>query len=559
MSTLNQITILLISSVFVGSILRFLKQPLFLAYILVGLFFGNYFLPTFELNLGNQYFEIIVSLLLFITGLSINLKHVKDLGENAVFKGIMAFLLISIIFYFLLSFLGFDVFESIILSLCFTLSSKVILNKISSDDFLHRNFFNKLAQSHLLVQLFFLIFILVFLSSTSQVGIESLYTEQVLNNFLKALVLIINLFLISKYIFPRLDKIISSNNELLILFVLGFGFGVISLFRFLNLSYELGALIAGVLLSIHSFSIEALSKLRVLREVSLLGFFVILGAGLQLDVLSEKFLLIIVLILLILLVKILSYLFVEKLNNTPLRDNFFSTLSLTSISEFSIIVILLANASGLINYEIFSVVGFIYVFLAIINIYLITHRDFLFEKYFYSLKFFKNTKVVPESIKDTDVILLGCGKMGFEFLNTYKYLKSKLLVVDYDLEVQKKISKMKLNFVNGDLNDEQFFDSLPFINAKLIYMSIVEVNLIKDFLTKLKSRKYQGVKVVVSYNHADTLEFYRLGADYVVMPDYIPGKFVSDLTLNLGFEPKKYLSEKSIHLDSLKVIESKEF
>lgn len=75
----------------------------------------------------------------------------------------------------------------------------------------------------------------------------------------------------------------------------------------------------------------------------------------------------------------------------------------------------------------------------------------------------------------------------------------------------------------------------------------------------MKSRKHSGVKIAVSYNYDDTLELYRLGADYVVMPEFITGKFVSDLTLNLGFEPKKYLSEKSIHIDSFKIKESHNF
>ena len=82
MSILNQISVILLASVFFGAILKYLKQPIFLAYIIVGLFIGGYFLPGFKLDSSNSYFEVLISILLFVSGLSVNLKHLKDLGEN---------------------------------------------------------------------------------------------------------------------------------------------------------------------------------------------------------------------------------------------------------------------------------------------------------------------------------------------------------------------------------------------------------------------------------------------------------------------------------------------
>jgi len=559
MSILNQITIILVSSVFFGAILKFLKQPIFLAHIIVGLFVGTYFIGGFELRSSNQYFEIVASLLLFISGLTVNIKHLKDLGENTILKNILSFLTISIFFYFALNFLGFEILESLIISLCLSLSSSVILNKIASDDYLHRSLFNKIAQSHLLIQSIFLVFILVFLNSFTFGRLDENFYNLLLNNILKTVILIVNLYLISKYIISRVEKFIVTSNEFLFLFIIAFGFGVVSLFKFLNLSYELGALVAGILLSIHNFSFEVTSKLKVVREISLLGFFVFLGAGIDFNILSSKFLLIIVMLILVVLVKIFINLIVEKLFNTTIRDNFFNSLSLTSISEFSILIVLVSVANGLINYELFSVIGFLYIFLAIVNIYFINHRSYLYDKYFDLIQLFKSKNEVKEKLKDIDVILIGCGKLGFDFLENYKYLKNKFLVVDYDFEVLKKLGKLKVNNLYGDISDMEFFESLPYLNSKLVYISISDVEVTKEILSRMKSRKYSGVKVVVSYNYDDTLELYRLGADYVVMPEFISGKFVSDLTLNLGFDNKKYLPEKSSSLDSLKLKESHNF
>jgi hypothetical protein len=370
---------------------------------------------------------------------------------------------------------------------------------------------------------------------------------------------LLTVYFFSRYIISRVEKFIVTSNEFLFLFIIAFGFGVVSLFKFLNLSYELGALVAGILLSIHNFSFEITSKLKVIREISLLGFFVFLGAGLDFSIFSGKFLLIAVLLSLVIFSKVILNLIVEKLFNTTIRDNFFNSLSLTSISEFSILIVLISVANGLLSYELFSVIGFLYIFLAIINIYFINHRSFLYDKYFDLIQLFKSKNEIKEKIKEADVILVGCGKLGFDFLENYKYLKSKFLVVDYDFEVLKKLGKLKINNLYGDISDMEFFESLPYLNSKLIYISISDIEVSKEILLRLKNKKYLGVKIVISFNYDDTLELYRLGADYVVMPEFISGKFVSDLTLNLGFEPKKYLSEKSSALDSLKIKESHNF
>lgn len=559
MNILNQITLILVSAIFFGAIFRYLKQPVFLAYIVVGLFVGTYFINGVENLSSNNYLEVVVSILLFISGLSINLKHLNDLGQNTLVKNTLAFFIISFFFYFCLSFIGFEIIESIILSVCLSLSSSVILSKISSEDLLHRSLFNKIASSHLLVQSVFLIFILVFLGAFSGNQLNEDFYNLFVNNLLKTLILVVNLYLVSKYIISRLVKFISSSNEYLFLFVVGFGFGVVSLFKFLNLSYELGALVAGVMLSIHNFSLEVSSKLKVIKDISLLGFFVFLGSGLNYNILSSKILLIFILLVLVVASKIIINLYLEKLFHTSLRDSFYSSLSLTSLSEFSLVLVILSFSKGLLNSDIYSVIGFVYIILSVINIYLIKHRNFLYNRYFDSLQIFKSAKENRETISEIDVLLLGCGKLGFDFLENYKYLKNKFLVVDYDNEVLKKLHKFKINNIYGDIGDNEFFESLPYLTSKLIYISIFDKEITREILKKLKSRKYSGVKIAVSYSYEDTLEFYRLGADYVVMPDYVSGKFVSDLTLNLGFDSKKYLSEKNLNLESLKVKESHNF
>ena len=58
---------------------------------------------------------------------------------------------------------------------------------------------------------------------------------------------------------------------------------VAALFIYIGFSLEIGALIAGIVLSISPYSTEISSKIRPIRDFFLIIFFIILGLNLQLS------------------------------------------------------------------------------------------------------------------------------------------------------------------------------------------------------------------------------------------------------------------------------------
>src|SRR3989344_6800743 len=85
-----QISILLGITVSVAFLMRVLRQPLLIAYLLAGIIAGPMFLNL--LQSGGQTFDALaefgIVLLLFVVGLSLNIRHIKDIGNVSIITGI---------------------------------------------------------------------------------------------------------------------------------------------------------------------------------------------------------------------------------------------------------------------------------------------------------------------------------------------------------------------------------------------------------------------------------------------------------------------------------------
>lgn len=154
---------------------------------------------------------------------------------------------------------------------------------------------------------------------------------------------------------PAVIKVVelSQEEELKLLFALMLAIGGGTLFEELGLSSELGALVAGMLLSGHEVADELSEKLWGLKEAFLVGFFLEVGlAGLP-DL--QDFYLVLA-ALAILPIKSLLFFGLMLAFKLRARTSFIATISLTSYSEFTLIAGSVAASAGFIPPG--AVVGF---------------------------------------------------------------------------------------------------------------------------------------------------------------------------------------------------------
>src|SRR3989339_1528499 len=89
-----QISVVLGITVSIAFIMRLLRQPLIVAYIIAGLIAGPLFLNI--VDGGESFFDTFakfgIVLLLFIVGLSLNFDYIKKMGKLVLIGGIWQFL-----------------------------------------------------------------------------------------------------------------------------------------------------------------------------------------------------------------------------------------------------------------------------------------------------------------------------------------------------------------------------------------------------------------------------------------------------------------------------------
>ncbi|MBW3000167.1 cation:proton antiporter, partial [Candidatus Woesearchaeota archaeon] len=370
MNIFYQIGILIIIATVGAYLIRLLKQPLIPAYILSGVIIG----PILGLITSHEVIttmsEIGIAFLLFIVGLELNFKKLRDIGAVASVGGLIQIILLFALGFVISSSLGFANMESIYIGLVVAFSSTMIVIKLLLDKKSLNTLHGKIIIGILLVQDVAAILAMSLLSSVDGFSILVL-----LFSALKAGGIILFAVLAGKYIFPYLFKFAAKSMELLFLLSLSVCFGFSLLFASVGFSIAIGAFIAGVSLANLQYNVEIISRVRSLRDFFATLFFVSLGMNLLLDTLPKIILPAIVLTLVVIFIKPFVTLFICSFFGYTKRTSFLTSISLAQISEFSLIIVAQGMLLGHLSKEIFSLSIVLAVITIISTSYMIKFDD----------------------------------------------------------------------------------------------------------------------------------------------------------------------------------------
>src|SRR3989338_2610979 len=168
MSEFIQISLVILIVLVVSFIMRILKQPLIIGYIISGIIVGPYllgFLPG--ISEFKIFSEFGVAFLLFIVGLHLSPKIVKEVGKISLITGIGQILFTAIIGYFIAALLGYSPLTSFYIAMALTFSSTIIILKLLSDKGDLDNLYGKISIGFLLVQDLIAVLVIIIVSAYS--------------------------------------------------------------------------------------------------------------------------------------------------------------------------------------------------------------------------------------------------------------------------------------------------------------------------------------------------------------------------------------------------------
>ncbi|MEF8874053.1 MAG: cation:proton antiporter, partial [Candidatus Thermoplasmatota archaeon] len=421
---LVDIVLILFAALGVGYIVSKLKQPVILGYLIAGIMIG-----PFALGLIGKPAEVHtlaqlgIILLLFVVGLEFSPRTLKKIWKISVFGGIL-----EMVSMFLLGFgvgmlfdLGFT--QSVFIGAIISVSSTVIIISVLQNLGEERELGGRIMIGILMVEDAGVIVIVTLLSNlflAQGAGLGS-----TLFKVLLSLAFVAAMLVVGKTVLPKIVETVSrhENKKLFILTMLVISTGTATVAYLLGIPLALGSFLAGLVMAESRYGEEIVNKIRPLRNIFMIIFFVSIGMSINLFLVGNNLYFVVIFILLMIGGKFTVLLISTKMFGYTTKTGFKVGLGMIQIGEFSFVIAELGYRSGLISPTLYSSAITAALVTIIITPYSIRNSGRVYEwfRQFESLSKIAN-RVFPEGKERTEIgrkrelkdhtVLIGYGRVG---------------------------------------------------------------------------------------------------------------------------------------------------
>ena len=531
-SMFTEIAALLAIAAAVGAVGTFLRQPLIVSFIAVGLLVGPSGLSIVrseeQINLLSQ---LGIAILLFLVGIKLDLTLVRSLGFVSLMTGLGQVAFTSIIGFLIGVALGLDVVTSVYVAVALTFSSTIIIVKLLSDkreiDSLH----GQIALGFLIVQDLVVVLAMIVLSAVG-IGSGGHGAGGIFTTIAAGFVLVASVYVFVKFIADALTERLARAPELLVVFAMALAATFAGIGDMVGLGKEIGGLLAGVALASTPYRDVISARLAPLRDFLLLFFFIALGSTLNLSQLGASVPEAIVLSLFVLIGNPFIVLVIMGAMGYRKRTGFLAGLTVAQISEFSLIFIAMGVTLGHVGTQALGLVTLVGLVTIALSTYMITYSHQLYALFEPWLNAFERRGTPREprgidEVKETsaDVIIFGLGRFGSAIGLRLKNEGVNVLGVDFNPFAVRRWRELGLSTMYGDATDPEFVSSLPFGSAKWVLSTVPDhargVSHDDPRLTIIQTVRALSVGArvaVTSHDPFQTATLLAAGADIVLEP-----------------------------------------
>lgn len=533
----------------ISLIMKALRQPLIIGHIITGIIAGPAVLKIIHVDTAFDSLSAMgVALLLFIIGLDLSVRVFSKLGKTIIWTTLVQVISITGLGAVASYTLGFGRIESLIMGLALALSSTIIIVKLFNDKKETGRLYAQITIGVLLLQ--------DVIATIAKIGMAAKAHDDgtvitIIGLLLRGIGLTALLYVASRYVVPRLTKTLEKNKELLLIFALAWGLGFAALFEHVGFSIEIGALFAGVSLASLPYSSEMASRLKPLRDFFLIIFFITLGQALTPEKLIGVLGIAAILSLLVVVLKPIAAMVSLGAMGYTKRASFKSAISLSQVSEFSLVLMASALSAGLVTDQAATTITLVALITFVASTYLIKYDGSLYRLLERHLRLFER-KVTRYEQKDGDhhypMVLFGYQKGGHEFLRTFRNMKQKFVVVDYDPEVIDTLERQDVHFLYGDATDPELLEEIGLERSRLVVSTMGDHETNLSLAQWLKSHNPRVVFVCSADSAEEASDLYADGASYVMMPHYIGSEKISSFIKRNGFNKTEFKTFREKHL-----------
>ncbi len=520
-----EIALILFLAAVLGALGQFLRQPLIVMFIALGIIVGP---SVLDIVKSTEYIhllaEIGIAILLFIVGLNLDLRIIKSVGKIALLTGLGQVFFTSLIGYFIAIGLGFSNLHSFYIAVGLTFSSTIIIIKLLSDkkeiDSLH----GQIAIGFLIVQDIVVILVMIVLSALGQNSDASL-AYAIVKTLLAGGILFAITLIAMKWVIPSLSFFLAKSQEMLILFAIAWAVTLAAAGELMGFSGEVGAFLAGVSLASSQFKEAISGRLISLRDFMLIFFFVNLGANLDLSIIGSQVTPALLFSAFVLIGNPIIVLIIMGVMGYRKRTAFLAGLTVAQISEFSLIFAGLGLSIGHINDEILALITLVGLITIGLSTYLILYSHQIYKVIAPFLGIFEKKNPNKEIEMNTlnsnryELIIFGLGRFGGKLAKLLEeHTQVRFLGVDFDPTVVKNFQKKNSSIVYGDIEDPELLERVPFQNVENVISTVSDIDHSMYLIKTLKGMGYKGKIYLTAIHEKDFKALNELGAYRVLLP-----------------------------------------
>lgn len=519
----------IIAAWIVGVVCQVARQPLLIAYLVAGFAIGPHGLGWVESEESIQTMsEIGLVLLLFMIGLEMDLKKMLGSGRAILLTAVVQISGGIGLTWLIFSRIGpaANSLEALYLAVAVALSSTVIIVKLLHDKRELETLAGRITMGVLVIQDVAAILFLAIQPSLKHPEFQPLATA-----FARVIQLIGAAYFAGRFILPPIFKLIARRPELVLVGALAWCFAMAGLANYLGLSREMGALLAGVMVSTFPYTLDVVARITSIRDFFVTLFFVSLGMKIPIPTWDYLMWMAVISVVLLLtrFLTVFPTLFRTGLGQ---RMSLLPAINLSQLSELSLVVLAIGKASGDVSDKTISIAAFAFAFLAVGSTYSIMHSDALVRRAAPLLRKLGFPDLPPGSNEADhvgeapDIFVLGFCWTASSLLEEMSRDKPaflpRLKVIDFNPETVDKLRTRNIAVVYGDISRPDVLEHAGIEGAKVIICSLADGVLRgstnRKLLLQVRALNPEANIIVHADKIADAAGLYAEGASYVLTP-----------------------------------------
>lgn len=529
---LTNLGVALVAAVVGGFAARLLRLPLLVGYLLAGVAVGPH-TPGIaaDSHSVHEVAKLGVALLMFAVGVQFHLEDMLAVRRIAILGGGLQILGTILLGWLVGLGLGWGHYGGLFLGCALALSSTAVMMRILEER-------GELGTSHgtamlgiLVVQDLAVVVMVALLPSVARIATAGTAGMMGLSwSILRAALLVTLTLILARKVVPALLERVARQNsqELFLITVVCVCIGAAYLAQLGGLSLEIGAFLAGLVVSESDYAHEVFSQIRPVRDIFASLFFVSVGMLLDPHLLVRYAPAVLAVVAVIVLGKgLLTTLSVFSFGAHG-RTAVFAGLGLAQIGEFSFVLSSIGTERGLIPAQEASVILSAALITILLAPFVYGAAGPLYARLnatpglspLLNREAGGKGKASGAGVEPPRVLLLGCGRVGKHVSQALSVRGIEHLVVDFDASVVARLRGVKVPVIYGDATSPSVITRALLPSIELAIVALPEASMTPIAVRQLRELRPELPIVARVHRGIYIPRVRKAGADEVVHAEF---------------------------------------